>query len=128
MYHKPYVTLGIIVFLIIVTAPSWLNTAGKGFEDIRPLLEKPKGDHCVEDTKWMSANHMELLKEFREMAIRSGERVMAYKSKTYGTYYNASLNTCFECHDYEKFCRKCHEYTETHIYCWTCHTPPGAGE
>ncbi len=122
MYHKGYIVLFIIVILAIVSSPVILANSGKGFEDIRNYLEKPKGDRCVESKDFMIANHMELLNKWREMAIREGKRL--YMSETYGVIYNASINECFRCHAYEDFCEKCHEFGGVHIYCWTCHTPP----
>lgn len=124
MYHKPYVIIGLIILFAVAAAPLWLGITGKGFEDIRKELAKPKGDHCIEDVKWMRANHMELLNKFREMAIREGIRY--YESQTYGVLYNASLNECFKCHEYKDFCERCHKYCGVTVYCWTCHTPPGA--
>ena len=121
MYNKPYVILLIIVLLAVVTTPIWINVTGRGYEEIKKELAKPKGEKCIEDTEWMVANHMELLKKFREMAIREGKRI--YTSETYGTTYNASISECFRCHDYENFCKKCHEYAGVSVYCWTCHTP-----
>jgi len=121
MYNKPYVILLIVVLLAIVATPVLINATGKGYEEIKKELEKPKGDKCIEDPKWMIANHMELLNEFRSMAIREGKRV--YISHTYGIMYNASISECFRCHNYENFCKKCHEYTGVAVYCWTCHTP-----
>ncbi len=125
MYDKPYVILGIIVLIAVVATPLWINSMGKGYEEIKKELVIPKGDKCIEETEWMVANHMELLNKFREMAIREGKRV--YVSESYGIVYNASITECFRCHEYEGFCKKCHDYTGVTVYCWTCHTP-GSGE
>lgn len=120
MYHKGYVVLLIVVMLGLASAPLILANSGKGFEYVREELEKPKGDHCIESKDYMSKYHMELLNEWREMAIREGKRL--YISN--GEIYNASIYECFNCHKYEEFCSKCHEFGGVEVYCWTCHTPP----
>ncbi|RLI82169.1 MAG: sulfur reduction protein DsrJ [Archaeoglobales archaeon] len=122
MYHKGYVVLFVIAILVVVLTPLILANSGRGFEDIRNYLEKPKGDRCVESKEYMIANHMEVLNEWREMAIREGKRI--YFSKTYGVLYNGSIEECFKCHTYKEFCEKCHEFSGVHMYCLTCHTPP----
>jgi len=123
MYNKPYVILGILVFLAVALTPVWLGNSGKGWENIKAQLAKPKGTHCMENEKWMVANHMELLNALRELAVRYGERV--YYSNSYpGAKYNVSLLTCWKCHDYKDFCKKCHDFNEEHPVCWQCHWNP----
>ena len=125
MYSKPYVIVGIIIFLVLMATPLWINASGKGFEDITAELAKPKGPNCMEDAKWMIANHMELLNTLRELAVRYGERIYHSKTITHGkTTFNVSLTECWKCHDYENFCAKCHEFSEVRPVCWECHYNP----
>ena len=121
MYHKGYVLILIVAVLALSLTPVILASTGKGFVDIREELEKPKGEKCVKDREFMVANHMELLNEWRTMAIRHGIRL----TQTENGEFNVSINECFKCHDYGKFCDKCHSYAGVKVYCWTCHTPPG---
>ena len=119
MYNTKYVIAGIIVFLAIITSPIWYDLASG--ELMPPELAKPKGEHCVKDTEWMKANHMELLKQWRTERIRHGDLI--YVSE-YGTF-EKSIEKCFDCHDKENFCDKCHEYTGVNPYCFECHNAPG---
>jgi len=121
MYSTKYVVAAIIIFLAVVTSPVWYNMASG--EPIHPKLATPKGEHCVESTKWMEAHHMLLLKSWRTMHIR--EMKVLYTSQTYGDVYNASIEECFKCHQSKTdFCDKCHEYMGAKIECFDCHTYP----
>ncbi|RLI84340.1 MAG: sulfur reduction protein DsrJ [Archaeoglobales archaeon] len=118
MYNTKYVIACIIIFLAIVLFPVGYNLASG--ESFPVQLEKPKGDHCIENKKWMVENHMELLKDWRTMKIR--EAMVKYVSRDYGESYNLSLATCFECHSKKESCDACHEYTGVSHYCFTaCH-------
>jgi hypothetical protein len=90
-----------------------------------PLLEKGKGDKCVEETQYMRRNHMDLLKHQRDETMRKGIRTTQH-----------SLKQCVECHVSEKtgsvaaskedFCVACHAYASVKLDCWECHaTKPG---
>jgi hypothetical protein len=122
VYNRGYLVLFIILLLAFATTPMWTGATGIGFVNIREELEKPEGDNCIESKDYMEAHHMELLNEFRSMAIREGIRI--YKSEAYGGYFNASIYECFECHSYKEFCEKCHEFSGVHVYCLTCHAKP----
>jgi len=124
VYQKKYVAILILAFLIAAFAPYWYNsTAGKLGH--MPEVEKPEGQ-CVEDAKWMAANHMLLLQQWRTEAIRHGsEGGRIYHSFTTGKDYYASINTCWECHkNKEEFCDKCHDYIGIKPECWDCHYTP----
>jgi len=120
MYHKGYVILGIIIFLILLAMPYWVTAGNINYEDIHKVLAKPKGKKCIEDVKWMAANHMELLNKWREMAVRCGMRIYHTKNGV----FNVSLVQCWKCHEYDKFCKRCHEFMEVHPVCWDCHYNP----
>ncbi|MDA8087985.1 MAG: sulfate reduction electron transfer complex DsrMKJOP subunit DsrJ [Nitrospiraceae bacterium] len=128
MYNGGKIFFGIIVFLGIFTFPVYYNI-GKADTTPKPSLNTPvinqmKVKHCVEPKAFMRANHMQLLNEWRDSALRQGQR--DYVSST-GETYNISLqNTCLHCHsNKEKFCDRCHNYMAVHPYCWSCHFAPG---
>lgn len=86
----------------------------------KPVLERGKGDRCVEDTDYMRRNHMELLKHHRDDTMRRGIRTTRH-----------SLKKCVECHasaktgsvasSKEDFCAACHAYAGVKLDCWDCH-------
>jgi hypothetical protein len=78
---------------------------------------------CVEPKSYIRTEHMKLLDEWRQEAVRDANRI--YKSST-GKIYDKSLqNTCMECHsDKSKFCDQCHNYTGVDPFCWDCHIEP----
>ncbi len=127
MYNKNMVLAGVIAFIILMTAPFWLN-AGRDFEELK--LDLPKFEkECVEPASWMRANHMQLLDEWRNDVVRDGER--DYTSEHFpGGHDNKEFKksltlTCLDCHDKKKdFCDKCHTYAGVKPYCWACHVVP----
>ena len=123
MHDTNKVIVGIIVFVVLLTSPFWLNAFSK-FKPM-PELELPKAEkQCVEPKEWMKANHMQLLDEWRHEAVRLDERT--YVSREYGKEYPKSLTlTCLDCHDKKKnFCDRCHTYANVKPYCWSCHVVP----
>lgn len=128
MYSKKYVIPLVIILLIIFFSPLIYNASAPGFEKEAPTvkngeLAKPEGDHCIENATWMKAWHMDLIHNLRTEAIRHQD--ITYTSEDYGETYNASLNTCWECHESkEDFCNACHEYTGVKPYCFECHITP----
>ncbi len=121
MYNKKAVIAGIVVFLVICTAPFWTNFGAKYS---KPEVALPAdSNECVESAAFMRAEHMQLLNEWRDQALRNDNRV--YVSST-GKKWEISLqNTCLKCHsDYEQFCDKCHVTNNVDPYCWTCHILP----
>lgn len=86
----------------------------------KPVLERGKGERCVEDTDFMRRNHMVLLKHHRDETMRRGIRTTKH-----------SLKGCVECHassktgsvaaSKEDFCMACHTYTGVKLDCWDCH-------
>lgn len=127
MYNGGKIFIGIIVFLAIAAFPLYYNI-GRADTTPKPSLDTPvinqmKVKHCVEPKQYMRAEHMQLLNNWRDSAIRGGDRV--YVSST-GEKYNISLqNTCLHCHsNKDKFCDSCHSYMAVHPYCWSCHFAP----
>lgn len=86
----------------------------------KPVLERGKGERCVEDTEFMRRNHMELLKHHRDDTMRRGIRTTKH-----------SLKGCVDCHassktgsvasSKEDFCMACHVYSGVKLDCWDCH-------
>ncbi|MGQ9920765.1 MAG: sulfate reduction electron transfer complex DsrMKJOP subunit DsrJ [Desulfobacca sp.] len=126
LYHAKAVVGGLVIFLILVTAPLWRNL-GKVVPAPDPklntqaILALPEKDRtCVEDTAFMRANHMRLLVDWRDEVVRNANRDYI-NSK--GKRYLASLsNNCMECHSNKsQFCDQCHNYVSVAPNCWGCH-------
>lgn len=125
MYNSKAVIAGIVVFLVICSSPFWAGIGSRGYE--KPQVALPQGlaaQECVESAEFMLREHMQLLNEWRDQALRHDNRT--YVSSTTGKKWEISLqNTCLKCHnDYEQFCDKCHVTNNVDPYCWTCHILP----
>jgi hypothetical protein len=123
MYDKGKVIIGLLIFLVLVSAPFWYNFS-TGRASSVPVLERPaRGDECVRDSAYMVHNHMDLLNEWRDDVVRRGDR---FETGNDGTKYEKSLtNTCLSCHvSKERFCDRCHNYVGVQPYCWDCHVNP----
>ncbi|MBE0446939.1 MAG: hypothetical protein IBX64_02345 [Actinobacteria bacterium] len=117
--------IAFLAFLIVLTLP-FLVSAGSGniLQSVQaPEIELPDPElgECVEDVSYMRANHMVLLKEERERAVRHGER---------GDY---SLSNCFSCHtNITTFCKRCHDYAGVKPGCFEieegCHYAPTSND
>lgn len=124
MYNGGKITFGIIIFLGIMTFPIYFNV-GKADTAPKPSLNTPvinqmKVKRCVEPKAFMRASHMQLLDEWRNSAVRGGDRV--YISSTGQQYHISLQDTCLKCHSNRKeFCDRCHNYLGVHPYCWACH-------
>jgi hypothetical protein len=116
---------GLAVFIVLATSPFWLNALA-GPESDPPELVLPANEkNCVEDVETMRESHMDLLDQWRDTVVRTGER--NYVSKATGEQFEMSLtNTCLGCHSKrEDFCNRCHNYVAVSPYCWDCHVEPG---
>jgi hypothetical protein len=129
MYDGGKIMTGLIIFIGIATYPFLYNQgiAGKKPEPkidtpaIKALAEADR--KCVEPKAFMIPEHMKLLNEWRDAALRDGKRT--YVSST-GKKYEISLqNGCMKCHSNKKqFCDQCHLYMNVNPYCWDCHLVP----
>lgn len=129
MYDKVKITSGLLAAIILFTFPLWFNIGKTSIPPAPELTTKAKDARfCVLSKKEMRIEHPSLLNEWRDKAIRKGERI--YVSHFTGQHHDISLqNTCMNCHSNKsKFCDKCHTYTGvtggTSPYCWECHLEP----
>ncbi|GBE02018.1 MAG TPA: menaquinol oxidoreductase [Nitrospirae bacterium] len=124
MYDGGKIIVGLIIFLAFATYPFYSNI-GKVIAKPDPKLNTPviqklEKKECVESKDFMRRNHMQLLIEWRDSALRDGKREYVSSS---GKHYTISLqNTCLKCHsNKKKFCDECHGYAAVNPYCWDCH-------
>lgn len=126
MYNAKLIIPGIIIFVLVFSSPFWLGWIGQDYTKtgvtLSPIAKQQQT--CIEDTEFMRAQHMRLLDEWRDQALRQENRV--YVSALNGKKYLISLqNTCVACHtNYTEFCEKCHIANSVYPYCWTCHIIP----
>ena len=127
MYDSGKIIAGLLVFVAIIAFPFVYNM---GTEIVKPepkidtpVIQQMAVKQCVESKVFMRANHMQLLDEWRDAAVRHGDRVYVGSR---GERYNISLqNTCMHCHSNKKeFCDTCHNYMAVKPYCWDCHIAP----
>jgi len=117
MYNSKFITAAALVVLALFTSPFWLSKGGYK----RPDIQLPVGEkECVEPVAFMRAEHMQLLNEWRDQALRRENRVYVAAD---GRKWEVSLQkTCLKCHNNtEKFCDACHISNSVYPYCWTCH-------
>lgn len=122
MYNSKFIIAGIAVFLVLFTSPFWLNVFTPVYE--RPALALPTDqDTCVETAEFMRAEHMQILNDWRDMALREGLREY---TDSRGNKWDINLqNTCMSCHANKKaFCDSCHDSNSVNPYCWDCHVEP----
>ncbi len=142
MYNAKYIWPGILIFLGLFTIPFWANFGASKYE--RPAIALPQGKAanatewaqtdqlvrisqpgtaCVEVGAYMRAEHMQILNEWRDKALREGKREYVASN---GSVWNISLqNTCMKCHGNKAdFCDKCHDSNSVKPYCWDCHVAP----
>lgn len=127
MYNAKAVVIGIIIFVVVFSSPFWLGWIGQNYTNTGVVI-LPGETSCIENTEFMRANHMRLLNEWRDQALRNGVR--EYQSALNGKKWVLSLqNTCMKCHsNYSEFCERCHVANSVYPYCWTCHIIPAEGK
>ena len=112
---------GLALFVLFFTYPVW-RAAALGTRAAQPKLQLPaNAKECVAPIPYMRANHMQLLIDWRENAVRNGVRQVYAPN---GKRYDASLtHTCLgECHSRSDFCDRCHNYSGVSApSCWQCH-------
>ncbi|MDI6751523.1 MAG: cytochrome C [bacterium] len=110
--NKNNIIIGAILALIIAL-PLIYNISVLVAKGPEPFLEKPKGEKCIMDTEEIRYNHMILLKETRNQAMREGKKV------------DIGLKNCRGCHSNRKgFCDRCHDKVNLKPDCFSCHYYP----
>ena len=124
MYDGGKIIVGIVIFLVFALFPIYTNV-GKAYESPKPDLNTPEimtlpVKKCVEPKDFMRAEHMKLLVEWRDMALRQGQR--QYINSRGEKYLISLQRTCMRCHSNKKdFCDRCHVKVDVKPYCWDCH-------
>ncbi len=121
MFNKRTIIPGLIIFVLILTAPIWYNHLNAGAV---PKPELPTGyKQCVLPLQQIRDTHMQLLLRWRDEVIRKDERQpITVDGKVFGKGLQLA---CLQCHtSKEKFCDSCHQYAAVKPYCWDCHFDP----
>jgi hypothetical protein len=120
MRDKGGIMAGLVVFLALLAFPIWYTLGSTG-DTAAPELERPAdGSKCVEGTAYMTANHMDLLDQWRDAVVREGRH--EYTSTSGEKHVMSLTGTCMSCHkNRETFCARCHEYANVQPTCWHCH-------
>ena len=124
MYDAKKIIPALIIFMVLATIPIWYSAVRTEAKQPPDWIIVTGEEQCVEPGEYMRENHMELLEEWRESAVRDGVRT--YQSSD-GKEYEISLTgTCLGCHSNKAdFCDRCHNYVEVQPGCWDCHNIPG---
>lgn len=124
MYNGGKIITGLIIFVLLISAPFWLNVGqANELPDISldtPAINQLSEKQCVESVEFMRSQHPQLLNDWRDHVVREGESIYVSSS---GKMYEMSLdNNCLQCHSNQsQFCDACHTYTSVELYCWDCH-------
>lgn len=120
------IATALLTGLGILAASSTLATAGGAVP--APVIQKGKGEQCVEKTDDMRRNHMKYLNHHRDKTMHEGIRTKQH-----------SLKNCIECHatpnekgersvlGKDNFCQSCHTYAAVQVDCFQCHSSKPAG-
>ena len=129
LYDGGKVFVGLIIFVGLFVSP-FIFGMSKPHKAPDPKLDTPvindlaeEDKKCVEPKEFMRVGHMLLLDDWRDNALREGNR--KYEDSE-GREIEVSLqNTCVKCHsNKKKFCDECHNYMAVKPYCWDCHIAP----
>lgn len=125
MYDSGKIIILLVIFLVLVSFPIWYQSSKAAAVAPEPQLTEiaKKAGKCIESKEFMKTHHMKMLDQWRNEAVRDGER---YYTSTEGKIYYKSLQvTCMECHSNKsKFCDQCHNYAGVDPFCWDCHIAP----
>jgi len=131
MYKGGKIIASLVVVVALLSLPFFYNIgkSNKGpMINLNTLgIQKLAGKQCVEPAEWMRANHMKLLLQWREEAVRKGKTDYI---NSQGKSFEISLQTCLNCHSdpalnmSDQFCVSCHNYASVKPTCWSCHTWP----
>lgn len=129
IYNGGKILIGLIVFFVLAAFP-FLYNMGKASAKPEPkvdtpeILKLPEAERkCVESKEFMKREHMQMLNDWRDSAVRDDKRI--YMSSKGKPYVISLQNTCMRCHsNKKKFCDECHNYMAVNPYCWSCHVAP----
>ena len=119
MYDGGKIIAGLVVFFCLITFPFWYNVVtGKATYKPDPKIVD-KSQKCIRPAAEMREEHMQILDDWRDEAVREGRR----KYKGSGSEHTKSLSlTCLKCHpNKDEFCERCHSFVGVKPYCWDCH-------
>ncbi|WP_210772255.1 sulfate reduction electron transfer complex DsrMKJOP subunit DsrJ [Pseudodesulfovibrio sp. zrk46] len=121
MHYGFPIIAGLVIFIGLLCAPFALGT-GKTYK--QPEVKLPAGEkECIESVEFMREQHMVLLDQWRDWALRDGKRI--YTNHNGKEFVISLQNTCMKCHTNKaEFCDKCHTDAGVSPYCWDCHTQP----
>lgn len=130
MGAKAKIALFVAVFCLIAAVPFAANATAPA-KDPNVSLDTPTINalpekRCVESAEYMRANHMVMLEQWRDDAVRSGD--LTYVNSR-GERFEKSLHeTCLSCHSNpDEFCTACHSYSGVSLYCEDCHNMTDTG-
>ena len=92
MYDAKKIIPALIIFMVLVTFPIWYSAVRTEATQRPELTVVTEEKQCVEPGQYMRENHMGLLEEWRESAVREGVRT--YRSSD-GNEYEISLTGIF---------------------------------
>ena len=76
MYNKGKIIIGIVIFVVFFTSPFLYGLVKSGPPPEVELTPKAKeAKVCVEVKEYMVESHMQMLNDWRDEAIRNGQRV-----------------------------------------------------
>ncbi len=123
MADRGKILTGLVIFLLILAAPTLYNLASGKARSLPDLETGTAERRCVEETGFMRSRHMVLLNEWKDLVVRQGVRT--YRAKDGTTHVIGMTGTCLRCHsDKARFCDRCHDYTAVRPTCWECHNVP----
>lgn len=131
MYKEGKIIATLVIVVALLSLPFFYNIgkANKGpvINLNTPAIQQLAVKQCIESTEFMRANHMKLLIQWRDEAVRKGKTEYI---NSQGKSFKISLQTCLNCHSdpalntSDQFCVSCHNYTAVKPNCWSCHTWP----
>lgn len=131
MRDRPLILTGLALFVAALTWPTWRMATGTGPGAAQagtsaPVLAKAtRGPLCVAPVVDMRTSHMRLLADWRDRAVRAGDR--RYTTADGRSMEVSLTGTCLGCHDRKaEFCDRCHDYAGVKPDCWNCHVVPGS--
>ncbi|HBV87895.1 sulfate reduction electron transfer complex DsrMKJOP subunit DsrJ [Desulfosporosinus sp. BICA1-9] len=131
MYKGGKIIASLVVFVALMSLPFFYNIGKSNKGPVinlnTPAIQQLAVKQCVEPVEWMRPNHMKLLSQWREEAVRNGKTVYI---NSQGKSFENSLQTCVNCHfdpaskESDQFCVSCHTHTAVNPNCWSCHIWP----